>query len=111
MYIHRTNPKGAATAEEAFAAMQRHDTRQHPAPASPPMPRPPAGSGGDDGDILYGGRAIAQYLFGSSDDRTRRRVFVLAGHYLARKEKAGFFKLKAALCLSKTQWRKFLGFE
>jgi hypothetical protein len=37
------------------------------------------------------------------------RVFNLWAHYRDRKEQAGFFKLKGALCLSISQWLKFHG--
>jgi hypothetical protein len=65
----------------------------------------------DDGDIIYGARAISTFIFGVTDNpcRARRRVFNLAAHYKARNENAGFFKLKGALCLSKKQWRRFHG--
>lgn len=113
MITYRTTGH-SATADEAFAAMERHHARHHlgaPGGSGPPT-RPPGETlcPGTAGDIIYGGRAIAQYLFGKADDRTRRRVFCLAQHYLARKEKAGFFKLKGALCLSRAQWAKFHGF-
>jgi hypothetical protein len=63
----------------------------------------------DAGDIIYGAKAIAFFIFGDDNNRSRRRVFNLWAHYSARKERAGFFKLKGALCLSKTQWREFHG--
>lgn len=111
MLSYRTTPH-PATAEAAFAAMERHHARQHPArdilPSLPPIPAPVACPGAE-GDVIYGGRAIAQFVFGASDNRTRRRVFSLAQHYLGRKEKAGFFKLKGALCLSRSQWLTFHG--
>ena len=108
-YRTTTHP---ATADEAFAAMQRHHARQLPASLGAPVrpPPPPPGSSWDDGDLIYGARAIAQFLFGQSDNKTRRRVFCLAQHYRARKEKVGFVKLKGALCLSKSQWCRFHGF-
>ncbi len=65
--------------------------------------------GGDGGDIIYGGKACALFIFGDDSNRARRRVFNLWTHYKARKERAGFFKLKGALCLSKSQWRRFHG--
>lgn len=113
MLTYRTT-KHPNSADQAFAAMLRHHKRQLLASASgPPMPPPPPPPASlvpdEEGDIIYGARAIAQYLFGNSDDRTRRRVFCLAQHYLARNEKAGFFKLKAAICLSKSRWKKFHG--
>lgn len=109
------NATHSATAEEAFAAMLRHHTRQFLAspggPLKPPPPPPPPTdfASGDEGDIIYGARAVGQFLFGKSDNTTRRRVYCLAQFFLARKEKAGFFKLKSAICLSKSQWRKFHG--
>ena len=63
----------------------------------------------DPGDIIYGAKAIARFLFGEDGNRARRRVFNLWAHYRERKERAGFFKLKGALCLSKSQWRGFHG--
>jgi hypothetical protein len=62
-------------------------------------PRPP-------GDIIYGAIAIASYLFGEANKTTRRRVYSLWTHY---GETAGFFKLKGALCLSKSRWARFHG--
>jgi hypothetical protein len=38
-------------------------------------------------------------------------VFNLWAHYRDRQEPTGLFKLKGALCLSKSQWLKFHGFE
>ncbi|HZY74360.1 MAG TPA: hypothetical protein VFE22_14730 [Edaphobacter sp.] len=65
--------------------------------------------GDESGDIIYGAPAIARYIF--KDDahqrRAERRVYNLAAHHRGRKEAAGFFKMKGALCLSKSQWRKF----
>jgi hypothetical protein len=71
----------------------------------------PEAEDGASGDIIYGGRAIADFIFPEEPkrDRARRRVFNLAAYHFARKEKAGFFKLKGALCLSKKQWRRFHG--
>lgn len=72
--------------------------------------QPPGGSGPPiPGDILYGAKAIARFLFGDEDTRARRRVFNLWAHYRDRKEAAGFFKLKGALCLSKSRWWQFHG--
>lgn len=108
MLSYRTTPH-PATPEAAFAAMERHHARQHPTASAPPPPVAPVPAPGIEGDVIYGGLAIAQFLFGKADTRTRRRVFGLAQHYLARKEKAGFFKLKGALCLSRSQWLTFHG--
>jgi hypothetical protein len=63
----------------------------------------------DAGDVIFGAKAIAFFIFGDDSNRSRRRVFNLWAHYSARKERAGFFKLKGALCLSKKQWREFHG--
>ena len=69
----------------------------------------PAAATATPGDIIYGAKAIAGYIFGESDNRSRRRVFNLWNHYRDRNERAGFFKLKGALCLSKSQWQAFHG--
>ncbi|OPY99228.1 hypothetical protein A5906_26220 [Bradyrhizobium sacchari] len=117
--------------------MQRHSgSKPVPAPAvqAPPAKFPP-------GDVLYGARAIALWLFPDEDpDQTRRRVYHLWAYYdqeneekkdkknatepeasedpaaakrsEARKQErefAGFFKLKGALCLSKSKWLAFHG--
>jgi len=122
MVINRGNAINAAgSAEACFAAMQRHHARMaDPAPTAlsggkqPPGAPPPAGSDDDEagpGDLIYGARAIALYLFNDDSDRARRRVFHLWDHYRQRKEKAGFFKLKGAVCLSKSQWRRFHGLD
>jgi hypothetical protein len=111
------NPVGSA--DDCFRAMQYHHARARqpelvvPQPAHDDRgsePPPPAASTGP-GDIIYGARAIAEYVFGDGGNRARRRVFNLWAHYSVRKEKAGFFKLKGALCLSKSQWRSFHGLE
>lgn len=75
---------------------------------SPSIPQASAG-GNDGGDVIYGARGIAVFLFGDASNRARRRVFHLWSYYRDRKEKAGFFKLKGALCLSKAQWKAFHG--
>ena len=61
------------------------------------------------GDIIYGARAIARFIFDDDSNRSRRRVFNLWAHYHDREQQAGFLKLKGALCLSKSQWRTFHG--
>jgi hypothetical protein len=71
-------------------------------PASP-VPTPPKG------DIIYGARAIAKFLFDDDSNKARRRVFNLWHYYSQRQKRAGFFKLKGALCLSKTQWLAYHG--
>ena len=107
MVIYRTNASRAqpiSTSDDRLSAIQRHH-----APTSLPSSRPTPSNEHASGDIIYGAKAIALYLFGADDTRTRRRVFNLWCHYRDRKEKAGFFKLKGALCLSKSQWRQFHG--
>jgi hypothetical protein len=111
MLTYRNN-KGRAqpvsTTEQRMASVERHHN-----PVAAPAVASQAGRletsliSDAEGDVIYGARAIAQYLFNSDDNRTRRRVFNLWTHYRDRKEKAGFFKLKGALCLSKSEWRRF----
>ncbi|MEA2992802.1 MAG: hypothetical protein QOD40_1722 [Alphaproteobacteria bacterium] len=72
---------------------------------------PPSDAGPVRGDIIYGARAIAEFLFDDGSDTARRRVFGQWAFHHARKERAGFFKMKGALCLSKSQWRKFHGLD
>jgi hypothetical protein len=114
MIIRRSNGNTlAATANDCFAAAERHHARGQVA-TSVPQPGLTSfaeiGSGvADAGDIIYGAKAIAFFIFGDDSNRSRRRVFNLWAHYNARRERAGFFKLKGALCLSKTQWREFHG--
>jgi hypothetical protein len=67
----------------------------------------PVHAGKPAGDVIYGAKAIARYLFDDDSNRSRRRVFNLWNHYRDRNERAGFFKLKGALCLSKSQWTAF----
>lgn len=124
MIIHRSNspanrPQGSA--EDCFKAMQHHHERRrsgHVARAAiggsgePPVPPAGPGNGGGapiPGDVIYGAKAIAEYIFGKVDKRTRRRVFNVAAHYRTRGEHAGFFKLKGALCLCISRWREFHG--
>lgn len=108
-----TTNGAAGSADQAFAAMQRHHDRAKgvtaPAEARSSALPPPSPLTGIPGDVIYGARAIALYLFGENDNRARRRVFNLWMHYRDRKEPAGFFKLKGALCLSKSKWREFHG--
>ncbi len=59
------------------------------------------------GDVVYGAREIAKFLFDDDGNKTRRRVFGLWDHFRHRPETAGFFKLKGALCLSKSRWQAF----
>jgi len=111
------NPVG--TADDCFRAMQHHHARarnpQMIVPGSLPEKRlDEANSPGAkalSGDIIYGARAIAEFIFGDGGNKARRRVFNLWAHYNVRHEKAGFFKLKGAVCLSKSQWRSFHGLE
>lgn len=106
-----------------FAEDDRHDAASLPLPAAASggsgrgngsgWDGPPAKGNDDGGDLIYGGRDIADYLFPSEHDRekARRRVFRIADHYLKRKKPAGFLKLNGAICLSKSQWRKFHGLD
>jgi hypothetical protein len=118
-----TLPNGGADA--AFEAMQRHaeKLKSGSAPFTPktPTPVPMAacgqGSGGRDGDcsppgdIFYGAMDIADALFHLRTKKARRRVYALAAFHRARGEQAGFFRLKGALCLSMSQWRRFHGLD
>lgn len=113
----RTPPVGSA--DDCHAAMLRHHERlrvqKTPREPVAPVTLEPTTPPRAGGDILYGARAIAMYIF--PDDyandpiSTRRRVFHLWPYYRDRNEKAGFFKLKGALCLSRTQWRAFHGLD
>jgi hypothetical protein len=118
MMTYRTNARrlpgnGAASAspaDECFKAMQRRAAAGkpiaiHPAPAEA-APSPKAAPAGD---VIYGARAIAKFIFDDDSDRARRRVFNLWTYYGSREERAGFFKLKGAVCLSKSQWLSFHG--
>jgi hypothetical protein len=113
-----TRPLPYGDGDACFAAMQRHHERGRTTGSVPPrteennrqpLPPPLLQTADVGGDIIYGARAIALYLFGDDTDRPRRRVFNLWAHYRARREAAGFFKLRGALCLSKSRWRKFQG--
>jgi hypothetical protein len=116
------NTQHATTGADAcFDAMRRHHERRTlPAlgangPASPASAEPvsgPVSSGRDiEGDIVYGARAIAKFIFGDAGNTARRRVFNLWAFHQAREERAGFFKMKGGLCLSKSQWRAFHGLD
>ncbi len=124
MISHRTNRSPSrlaadrsSAASASFAAMQRLNERQQAeraralqpqhVPSAPSLPP----SSDDGGDVVYGARAIALFLFKDDSDRARRRVFNLWTHYRDRKEQAGFFKLKGALCLCKSLWRRFHGLD
>jgi hypothetical protein len=113
-----------ATADECFEAIRRHHERGARALPSDREPTTPdvAGAGGggkstggitdqEPGDIIYGARAIAKFIFNDASDTVRRRVFGQWAFHHARKERAGFFKMKGALCLSKSQWRRFHGLD
>ncbi len=116
MMTYRTNTRpvpadgSASPAEECFKAMQRHAAAgkpiasNHPAATATPSPKPAM-----PGDIIYGARDIALFIFGDGGNRARRRVFNLWSYYSKREQRAGFFKLKGALCLSKSQWLSFHG--
>jgi hypothetical protein len=99
--------------------MVRHQERRSP-PASTARETPfpvsaevVAIQGGRDieGDIVYGARAIAKFIFSDASNTARRRVFNLWAFHQARQERAGFFKMKGGLCLSKSQWRAFHGLD
>lgn len=121
MITYRTNAKSnrtpssghATTADESFREMERHvrpgsgiRSGGPPAPPAPPPGSPPREPPPPPGDIIYGALAIALYLFGEATKTTRRRVYNLGDHY---GERAGFLKLKGALCLSKSRWARFHG--
>lgn len=114
MVIQRTNRNfETRSADACFEAMARHARAGRPVMAASAIHQPPSqtdASALPRGDILYGAYAIAAFIFGDEEPgRSRRRVFNLWAHYRDRDEKAGFFKLKGALCLSKSQWRGFHG--
>jgi hypothetical protein len=103
--------------------MRRHNERSSrtppalvakgPAPPAAAGPVPAALSSSKDieGDIVYGARAIAKFIFSDASNTARRRVFNLWAFHQAREERAGFFKMKGGLCLSKSQWRAFHGLD
>ncbi len=111
MVIYRNNAarNAPSTPEQRFVAVERHHGRGRVACAAPMDSGTNAASPADPADIIYGARAIAGFLFGEDGNRARRRVFNLWAHYRDRQERAGFFKLKGALCLSRSQWRGFHG--
>lgn len=122
MMVYRTNPNIARDDERpalplnlsdrCFDAMKRHAAAMGgsaPPPGNPKPPPPPVTKQGTPGDVIYGARAIAKFIFDDDSNRARRRVFNLWTYYSSRKERAGFFKLKGALCLSKSQWLAFHG--
>ena len=124
MFSKRSNGKTSQTAPVAdacFDAMLRHNERRTPPALGAKGPAPPAAaelvqapisSGRDiEGDIVYGARAIAKFIFGDASNTARRRVFNLWAFHQAREERAGFFKMKGGLCLSKSQWRAFHGLD
>jgi hypothetical protein len=122
MVIHRTNLRSngsngsaqsarQATADECYRVMERHAQAQRKSAGAPPASpaAPPPSAPPPSGDIIYGARAIARFIFGEDGNRARRRVFNLWAHYQGRDEAAGFFKLKGAVCLSKSKWTRFHG--
>ncbi len=124
MVIRRNNSKAApaahatpfeATADACFRSMQRRAVSAAPRhiPIATVTPMETAvtvrTTPATPGDIIYGAKAIAHFLFDDEGNRSRRRVFNLWSHYRDRNERAGFFKLKGALCLSKSQWQEFHG--
>jgi hypothetical protein len=121
MFTKRSNGNtlhAAKGADACFDAMRRHNGRQTPpalvaaSPASAaPVPAPVSSGGNIEGDIVYGARAIAKFIFGDAGNTARRRVFNLWAFHQAREERAGFFKMKGGLCLSKSQWRAFHGLD
>ena len=116
---------GAEVADACFGAMLRHNVRTgRPIQASRSEASAGARAQGDasnpaamsagrevEADIVYGARAIAKFLFGDASNTARRRVFNLWTFHRQRKERAGFFKMKGGLCLSKSQWRAFNGLD
>ncbi len=115
-------PRG--TANDCFEAMRRHHERQRQGvsacsiPAEPVSPVPNADGAGrknQAGDIIYGADAIARFVFADYGEfgarKARRRVYHLWNHYRDRREPAGFLKLNGALCLSRSQWRRFHGLD
>lgn len=126
MVIRRTNSNAApasnvtpfeAKADACFRAMERKAAtaapRRIPITTITPMETavPVRTIPATPGDIIYGAKAIAGYIFGDEGSRARRRVFNLWTHYRDREERAGFFKLKGALCLSIAGWKKFHGLD
>jgi hypothetical protein len=110
MIAYRTpSTAPAGSADDCFRAMERHATipngKAGTLPAALPQPKAPASI--PPGDTVYGARAIARFIFDEDGNRARRRVFNLWTHFQHREERAGFFKLKGALCLSKSQWLAF----
>jgi hypothetical protein len=117
---------GAEVADACFGAMLRHNVRTGRSIQAGRSDATPAGAQlqGDasepvamsvgrevEADIVYGARAIAKFLFGDASNTARRRVFNLWTFHRLRKERAGFFKMKGGLCLSKSQWRAFNGLD
>lgn len=109
--LNSTGLGSAGSADDAFAAMVRLDARRRPlpAPATPATPVPPGGPGGPlaPGDVVYSAKSIAKFLFNDEGRTARRRVYALWAHYRDRRQDVGFFKLKGALCLSKSRWARF----
>ena len=102
MIIRRTNLKPLRPVADVGTSVTRIPiTTATPESVAVPVHKNPPG------DIVYGARAIARYLFEDDSNRARRRVFNLWNHFRDRKERVGFFKLKGALCLSKSEWQAF----
>jgi hypothetical protein len=130
MLSKRSNGKTQQTipsADACFEAMIRHNGRRDRPPSDAKGTAPPTCPSGPEvekggpaalprgknveGDIVYGARAIAQFIFGDTSNTARRRVFNLWAFHRRRKERAGFFKMKGGLCFSKSQWRTFHGLD
>ncbi len=119
MYSKRSNGKATRTervSDACFEAMRRLHGRRTPsvfgARETPAVGETPVQSGRDiEGDIVYGARAIAKFIFSDASNTARRRVFNLWAFHQGRQERAGFFKMKGGLCLSKSQWRAFHGLD
>jgi hypothetical protein len=125
---NRKTQQPIAGADACFEAMIRHNGRNSRTPneigaggPSSPVSAGHAESAGSpasvqagkdiEGDIVYGARAIAKFIFSDARNTARRRVFNLWAFHQERKERAGFFKMKGGLCLSKSQWRAFNGLD
>lgn len=62
----------------------------------------------EDGDILYGARACAKWLFDDDSDAACKRIFHIWSVVRGTKRNPGFFKLGATICLSKAAFRAFI---
>jgi hypothetical protein len=123
-----------AGADECFSAMVRHNeqqklvrggTRLRPADQVDSVLRdnivtasvgggakspPPALAefSDHDGDVIYGARACAKWLFNDDSDAARKRVFHLWATYRDSADGPGFFKLGATICLLKSAFRAWV---